>query len=100
MTLYLVHHEHADDACPGANPAMGQMLLQHLSALNARSYGVSMHGEAVIRGKHQLYLIVEADDEGTLRQFMAPFAQAGSVEILPAAKCSEVVARGGCAAVV
>lgn len=79
---------------------MGQMLLQHLSPLTARSYGVHIAGEAVVRGQHNLYLIVDADDGERLRQFMAPFAQAGTVEILPAAKCSEVVARGGCAAVV
>lgn len=79
---------------------MGQMLLQHLSPLNARSYGVHIAGEAVVRGQHNLYLIADAEDEGRLKEFMAPFAHAGTVEILPAAKCSEVVARGGCAAVV
>lgn len=100
MALYVVRHDHAADACPGASPAMGQMLLQHLSPLNARSFGVHIAGEAVVRGAHTLYLIVDAEDEARLRQFLSPFSQAGSVEIWPAAKCSEVVARGGCAAVV
>lgn len=79
---------------------MGQMLLQHLSPLNAQSYGVHIAGEAVIRGQHSLVMVVDASDEGRLREFLQPFSQAGSVEILPAASCSEVVARGGCAAVV
>jgi len=100
VALYVVRHEHPAQACPGENAAMGQMLLQHLSPLNARSYGVHIAGEAVVRGQHNLHLIVDAEDEGRLKEFMAPFAQAGTVEILPAAKCSEVVARGGCAAVV
>ncbi len=100
MALYVVRHEHQPEACPGRDPAMGQMLLQHLSPLNAQSYGVHTAGEAVVRGEHTLMMIVDATDEARLREFLQPFSQAGRVDVLPAASCDEVVAQGGCAAVV
>jgi hypothetical protein len=32
-----------------------------------------------------------------MQQFMAPFAQVGSVELFPASSCETVIERGGCA---
>ena len=32
-----------------------------------------------------------------MNKFLAPFAQAGCVELLPASSCEVVVSRGGCA---
>jgi DMSO/TMAO reductase YedYZ molybdopterin-dependent catalytic subunit len=78
---------------------MGAMLLNHLSRPNVRQYGVKIHGEAVVQGEHTLYLIVEAEDEGRLREFMQPFQKLGSLDIFPASTCARVVASGGCAAV-
>jgi len=75
---------------------MGRMLLQHLSKANARKFGIELHGEAVLDGQHTLVLILEADQKEYVEQFMAPFAQAGSVEILPASLCEAVVERAGC----
>lgn len=75
---------------------MGAMLLQHLSSPNAAKAGITIHGEAVATGKHHLFLILEAPSEGALKQFLAPFGQAGSVEIIPASPCEQVVAQGGC----
>jgi ribosomal protein L7Ae-like RNA K-turn-binding protein len=96
MSLYFVRHQHAAETCPAKNPEMGQMLLQHLSKANARKFGIELHGEAVLDGQHTLVLILEADQKEYVEQFMAPFAQAGSVEILPASLCEAVVARAGC----
>jgi hypothetical protein len=31
-----------------------------------------------------------------VNRFMQPFAQAGTVEVLPASPCAAVVGRGGC----
>jgi uncharacterized protein with GYD domain len=96
MSLYFVRHQHAAETCPAKNPEMGRMLLQHLSKANARKFGIELHGEAVLDGQHTLVLILEADQKEYVKQFMAPFAQAGSVEILPASLCEAVVERAGC----
>ena len=41
------------------------------------------------------YLIAEAGDEEQLSQFLGPFVQAGSVELLPASSYEMVINRGG-----
>ncbi len=100
MALYFVRHQHAADHCPAKNPEMGQMLLQHLSKSNARKFGVDLLGDAVLDGQHTLVLIAETEDKQYLADFMQPFAQAGSVEIMPASTCEAVVERQGCDPVV
>lgn len=96
MSLYFVRHQHNPETCPAKNPQMGQMLLQHLSKANARKFGIELHGEAVLDGQHTLVLILEAEQKEYVEQFMAPFAQAGSVEIIPASACEAVIERAGC----
>ncbi len=96
MALYFVRHQHAAERCPAKNPEMGQMLLQHLTKSNARKYGIDLIGDAVLDGQHTLVVIAEAEDKQYLVDFMQPFAQAGSVEIVPASTCEAVVARQGC----
>ncbi len=96
MSLYFVRHQHTAETCPAKNPEMGQMLLQHLSKASARKFGIELHGEAVLDGQHTLVLILEADQRESVEQFMTPFKQAGSVEILPASLCEAVVERAGC----
>jgi hypothetical protein len=96
MSLFVVRHQHAAETCPAGHPQMGPMLLQHLSKPNAEQFGIDIRSEAVIDGQHTLYLIAEADDAGKLESFMSPFAQAGSVEVLPASPCEQVVARAAC----
>jgi hypothetical protein len=99
MTLFVAIHRHAPERCPAGDPAMGPALLSHLSPATADQYGVSLQAEAVADDKHTLYLVAEAGDEEQLRRYLAPFAQAGSVEILPASPCEGVINRGGCARV-
>ena len=81
---------------------MGARLLNHLSRPNVRQFGVQIQGEAVVQGEHTLYLIVDAVDEGRLREFMQPFQMAGSLDIYPASTCVRDVAerrlRGAAAA--
>jgi len=96
MTLFVAIHRHAPERCPARDPAMGQALLSHLSPATTGQYGVVVHAEAVANDKHTLYLIAEAGDEEQLRRYLAPFAQAGSVEVLPASPCEAVIDRGGC----
>ncbi len=96
MSLYVVQHKHDASTCPAKDPQMGEFLLNHLSKRNASKYGISIHGEGVLDGKHTLYLILEAEDPATVEQFMQPFKQAGSVEVWPANTCETVVERAGC----
>jgi DMSO/TMAO reductase YedYZ molybdopterin-dependent catalytic subunit len=98
MSLFIVRHQHAADRCPAQDPFMGASLLNHLSRPNARKFGLQIHGEAVAHGEHTMYLIVEADDEGRLREFMHPFQMAGSLDVYPATTCVRTVASGGCGA--
>ena len=96
MSLYFVRHQHSPDTCPAKDPAMGQMLLEHLTKANARKYGIDLLGDAVLDGQHTLVLIAEAEDPQYLRDYMQPFAQAGTVDITAASTCEAVVARLGC----
>jgi hypothetical protein len=96
MPLFVVRHQHEADSCPAKDPEMGRMLLGHVSEENAAQYGISIQGEAVIEGRHTMYMILDAEDGGQVEKFMAPFAQAGSVEVLPARHCATVVERAGC----
>jgi hypothetical protein len=96
MPLFVVHHTHSPETCPAADRAAAPMLLQHLSKENAARFGVTIHGEAVIDGGHALYLIVDAGDREKVSRYMQPFAQAGSVTVMPASHCEVVVGRGAC----
>src|SRR5260370_14343163 len=98
MALFVVNHRHEADRCPATNAELGAMLRNHLSRPNVRQQGVEIRGEAVVQGEHSLYLIVESSDEQRVREFLQPFAQAGTVEIHPASTCARVVASGGCTA--
>jgi DMSO/TMAO reductase YedYZ molybdopterin-dependent catalytic subunit len=98
MALFIVRHQHEPERCQASDPDMGAMLLNYLSRPSVRRHGVEIRGEAVVQGQHTLYMILESDSEDRVREFMAPFAQAGGVEVYPASTCVRVVASGGCAA--
>jgi hypothetical protein len=96
MALYFVRHQHSAETCPAKDPQIGQMLLQHISKANARKFGLDLQGEAVLDGQHTFVLIIEAEEQAYIENFMQPFAQAGTVEIVPSSSCEAVVERGGC----
>ena len=96
MSLFVVRHEHSADSCPAGDPQMGPMLLKHVSQQNASQFGVTVHGEAVLDGAHTFYLILEAENEARVKEYMTPFAQAGSVDVWPASTCEQVVERAAC----
>lgn len=97
MARFIVRHQHQAERCPAADPYTGATLLNYLSRPSVRQHGVEIQGEAVVRGEHTLYMIVESEDEDHVRRFIQPFTTAGSVDIYPAATCAGVVASGGCA---
>ena len=96
MSLFVVQHKHSAETCPAGHPEMGPMLVQHVSEENAAKFGVTVRSEAVVDGAHALYLIVEAQSEENVRDYMAPFTQLGTVEIMPSSTCERVVERGEC----
>ena len=96
MPLFVAEHRHSADHCPAGNPQMAPFLLQVLSVKNALKAGLTLRGDAVARGQHHLYVIIEGPTEAAVRQYLGPFAQAGTLDILPASSCEEVVGRGAC----
>jgi hypothetical protein len=95
MSLFVVKHQHSAETCPAGHPEMGPMLAQHVSRQNAEKFGLNLQGEAVVDGAHTLFLILDGDRE-RIDQFMAPFSQVGSVEVMPSSRCEQVVARARC----
>jgi len=96
MALFIVRHQHSHETCPARDPYLGAGLLNHLSRPNVRRHGLEIEGEAVVQGEHTLYVIVQADDEARVREFMRPFEAVGRVDVYPASTCARVVASGGC----
>lgn len=96
MSLYFVQHQHSPETCPAGHPEMGPMLVKHVSPQNAKAFGVDVKADVVLDGQHTFTLILEADSEDKIKDFMAPFYQAGSVEISPASSCEQVVDRAQC----
>jgi DMSO/TMAO reductase YedYZ molybdopterin-dependent catalytic subunit len=98
MALFIVRHQHEAERCPATDPYNGATLLNYLSRPNVRKHGVEIRGEAVVRGEHTMYMIVESADEALVREFLQPFAMAGEVDVYPATTCAGVVSSGGCGA--
>ncbi|MFQ6027663.1 MAG: DUF3303 domain-containing protein [Dehalococcoidia bacterium] len=96
MSLFIVTHRHSADRCPASDPSKGPYLLKRLSQESAEAHGIKIHAEAMADGLHSLNLILEAEDQEQVQKFMAPFAQGGSVSVLPASPCEVVVDRGRC----
>lgn len=96
MALFVVQHEHSPETCPAGHPEMGPALVKHVSPTNAAQFGVTVLADAVLDGKHTFNLILEAESEDRIREFMAPFSQAGNVDIYPASSCEQVVNRAQC----
>jgi hypothetical protein len=96
MALFVAKHMHAEETCPARDPQMASMLLMHLSPQNAETFGVNIHGDAVIDGEHTFYLILDAENKDKVNDYMQPFAMAGEVEVMAASSCETVVSRGAC----
>lgn len=94
MPLFFVQHKHDAATCPAANAEVAPQLLQLLAG--APAAGVTILAEAVVDGGHELNIVATAADAPTVEQFMAPFAQMGSVTVRPASHCELVVGRGFC----
>jgi len=96
MALFVAEHRHPADRCPAGNPEMAPFLLALLSNAEAQRHGLTIRGDAVEQGKHHLYVILEGPSEAAVRAYLAPFGAAGSLDVVPASSCEDVVARGAC----
>ena len=96
MPLFIVVAKHSPESCPAGNPEMGKMLLSHIHNDNASKLGINIKASAGAESQHTLHLIMEAAVSQKVDDFMAPFAQMGSVEVTPAITCEAIVARGRC----
>jgi uncharacterized protein DUF3303 len=96
MALFIAEHSHAADHCPAGNPQMAPALLQIVNKQNAAKKGIVIHGDAVANGGHHLTLILEAPDQKTVQEYLAPFGMVGTLKITPSSHCEAVVARGSC----
>ena len=96
MSLFVVTHRHDPERRPAGDPNRGQYPLDRLSEECTISFGLTTHAEAIADGLHTLHMILEASDREQVEKFMAPFAQSGSVSVLPATRCEAIVQRGRC----
>src|SRR5690349_21373750 len=69
MALLIVRHRHEAARCPATDPYMGAGILNYLSRPNVRRQGVEIRGEAIVKGEHTLYMIVESAEEERVREF-------------------------------
>ena len=69
MARFIVRHQHDAKRCPAADPQAGATLLNYLSRSNVGQHGIEIHGEAVARGEHTLYMIVESEDQDHVRDW-------------------------------
>lgn len=91
MPRFLVDHRHDAEQCPAGNKEMAQGLSDHMEPENAAKHDVALLAESVIPGEHHLIAIVEAENEGKVAAFFAPFDQVGTVTITQAKTCHDVV---------
>lgn len=96
MTLYLVEHKHSAESCPTQNRDMMVMLGQHVSQQTADRFGIKVHADVVHRGEHRMMLILEADQQAKVDEYMRPFAMVGSVDVKEVSTCEEVVRTATC----
>ena len=94
MALFVAEHRHPADRCPAGNPQMAGALLALIG--NAAKGGLRVHADAVARGQHHLFLIVEGETIEAVQTYFAPFGQFGTFTVTPASHCEEVVLRGTC----
>ena len=96
MALFLVEHRHGADTCPTKNRDMMLMLGQHVTQASADQFGVKIHADVVHPGEHRMMMVLEADEQGPVDQYMAPFTQVGSVDVKEVVTCEQFVETATC----
>jgi hypothetical protein len=96
MPLYLAEHQHSAETCPTKNRDMMLMLGQHVSQENADKFGIKIHSDVVLPGQHHMLMVLEADSQEPVDEYMQPFAMVGSVDVKEVHTCEQVVATATC----
>jgi len=96
MALYLVEHRHSAETCPTKNRDMMLMLGQHVTQGTADQFGIKIHADVVHPGEHRMMMVLEADTQEPVDQYMAPFTQVGTVDIKEVVTCEQVVETATC----
>lgn len=90
MSLYMIEHHHAAEACPRNNPEMVRQLSNHVSQANADKFGVLIVSDFVYDKEHMLFLVVECDNAEQAAKFAEPFGMVGTVAIKEGETCGDI----------
>ena len=96
MSLYFVEHRHTAETCPTQDRDMMIALGQHVTPDSAAKFGIKIIADVVHPGEHWMNMVLDAESEENVGEYMAPFAQVGSVSIKPVTTCEEVVKTSTC----
>ncbi|MEX2245896.1 MAG: DUF3303 family protein [Dehalococcoidia bacterium] len=96
MALFFVEHRHTAETCPTRQPEMMAMLGKHVTQATADGYGIKIHADVVHPGEHWMNLVLEADSQAKVEEYVAPFGQVGSVSVKQVSTCEEVVRSAVC----
>jgi hypothetical protein len=96
MSLYLVEHKHSAETCPTKNRDMMLMLGQHVTQDTADKFGVKIHADVVHPGEHRMMMVLEADTQKPVDEYMQPFTMVGSVDVKEVTTCEQVVETATC----
>ena len=92
MAQFLVEHVHTDETCPSKTvegvKMMGELVL---GQDHARRTGVRFLNDYVVRGKHRLLLLIEADSPQNAENYAKPFRMVGKTEVHPLTKCETII---------
>ena len=96
MPLYLIEHRHSAETCPTKNRDMMLMLGKHVSQPAADEFGVKIHADVVHPGEHRMMMVLEAESQEPVDQYMAPFTMVGTVDVKEVVTCEQVVETATC----
>lgn len=92
MTQFLVEHTHTNETCPARSvegvKMMGDLVL---GQDHARNTGVRFLSDYLIRGKHRLLLIIEANSLQNAENYAKPFQRVGETEVHELTHCEAVM---------
>lgn len=96
MALFLVEHQHSAETCPTKNRDMMLMLGKHVTQMTADQFGIKIQADVVHPGEHRLLMVLEADAQATVDEYVKPFGMVGTVAVKLMKTCEEVVETATC----
>jgi len=96
MPLFFVEHKHTADTCPTKSRDMMLMLGKHVMQPTADQFGVKIHSDVVHPGEHRMMMVLEADEQAKVDEYVKPFGMVGSVDVKEVVTCEQVVETSTC----